>query len=100
MLFLCGGSALKYDMFCLGRLTSTYKRMLARWRTELQCLVNSGDFSEDEGIFSPALSSSCSSRDTGLGSITELLSDDDDSSVISVRLESNTSSVKDQNGKT
>jgi hypothetical protein len=75
--------------------------MLARWRTELECLTNGeGDLSEDEGIFSPALSSNCSSRDIGLGSITELLSDDEHSSVISVRLESNTTSVKDQSGET
>jgi hypothetical protein len=101
MLFLHGGSALKSVLFAAGRLTSTQKKMLARWHTELGCLVNGEDeFSEDEGIFSPALASSCSSRDTGLSSITDLLSDDDHSSVVSVRLESNTSSVKDQSGKT
>jgi hypothetical protein len=75
--------------------------MLARWRTELECPGNGeGDFSEDEGIFSPALSSNCSSRDIGPGSITELLSDDEHGSVISMRLESNTTCVKDRSGET
>jgi len=75
--------------------------MLARWRTELECRASGeGDFSEDEGIFSPALSSNCSSRDIGLGSITDLLSDDEHGSVISMSLESNTTSVKDQSGET
>jgi hypothetical protein len=75
--------------------------MLARWRTELECRASGeGDFSEDEGIFSPALSSNCSSRDIGLGSITDLLSDDEHGSVISMSLESDTTSVKDQSGET
>jgi hypothetical protein len=74
--------------------------MLARWRVELGCLVNGeGDISEDEGIFSPEIASSCSSRDTGPGSVTELLSDDDHNSVISVSLDSNTSIVTDHSGK-
>jgi len=80
-----------------GRLTSVHKKMLARWRTELECHASGeGDFSEDEGIFSPALSSNCSSRDIGLGSITDLLSDDEHGSVISMSMESNTTSVKDR----
>jgi hypothetical protein len=75
--------------------------MLTRWQTELGRLVNGeADFSEDEGIFSPEVASSCSSRDTGLGSIAELLSDDDHTSVISESPELNTSSGKDQSGKT
>jgi hypothetical protein len=88
-------------MFLSGRLAPTHKKMLARWRMELTCLVNGkGDFSEDEGIFSPETASSCSSRDTGLGSVSELLSDDDQNPVISVNLESVTSCVKEQSGKT
>jgi hypothetical protein len=88
-------------VFLSGRLAPTHKRMLARWCTELRCLVNGkGDFSEDEGIFSPEMASSCSSRDTGLGSVSELLSDDDHNSVISVNLESVTSCGKEQSCKT
>lgn len=90
-------------MFFSGRLSSTHKKMLACWRMELRCLVNSkGDFSEEEeeeGIFSPEMASSCSSRDTGLGSVSELLSDDDHNSVMAVNLESLTSCVKEQSGK-
>jgi hypothetical protein len=92
-----------------GRLSTTHKKMLARWRVELGCLANGkGDFSEEEqeeeeegggGIFSPEMASSCSSRDTGLGSVSEILSDDDHSSVISVNLESRTSCAKEQSGK-
>jgi len=75
--------------------------MLARWRTELECRASGeGDFSEDEGIFSPALSSNGSFRDTALCSITDLLSDDEHGSVISVSLESNITSVKDRSGET
>jgi hypothetical protein len=70
---------------------------------ELRYLENGkGDFSEEEeegGIFSPEMASSCSSRDTGLGSVSELLSDDDHNSVIAVNLESLTSGVKKQSGK-
>jgi hypothetical protein len=88
-------------LFFQGKLSPAHKRMLARWRIELGCLVNGeGDISEDEGIFSPEVPSSCSSRDTGPGSVTELFSDDDRNSVISISLDSNTSSVKDHNGKT
>ncbi|XP_023718040.1 uncharacterized protein LOC111870189 isoform X2 [Cryptotermes secundus] len=82
-----------------GRLAPTHKKMLARWRLELTHLVNGkGDFSEDEEIFSPETASSCSSRDTGMGSVSELLSDDDQNPVTSVNLESVTSCVKEQSG--
>ena len=75
--------------------------MLERWRKELKCRASGeGDFSEDEGIFSPAQSSNCSSRDTGLGSITDLLRDDEHGSCISMSLESNMTSVKDRSGET
>lgn len=88
-------------MFLAGRLAPTHKKMLARWRLELTHLVNGkGDFSEDEEIFSPETASSCSSRDTGMGSVSELLSDDDQNPVTSVNLESVTSCVKEQSGKT
>lgn len=90
-------------MFLSGRLSHTQKKMLTRWRMELRCLLNGkGDFSEEEeeeGIFSPEMASSCSSRDTGLGSVSELLSDDDHNSVISINLEPLTSHVKEQSGK-
>lgn len=102
LLYLEKDSVLKSGIcFFQGRIFSAHKRMLARWRTELGCLVNGeGDLSEDEGIFSPEVASSCSSRDTGPGSIAELLSDDDHNSVISISLDSNTSNVKDHTGKT
>lgn len=88
-------------MFLSGKLAPTHKKTLARWRLELARLVNGkGDFTEDEEIFSPETASSCSSRDTGLGSVSELLSDDDQNPVTSVNLESVTSHVKEQSGKT
>ena len=75
--------------------------MLERWRKELKSRESGeGDFSEDEGIFSPAQSSNCSSRDIGLGSITDLLRDDEHGSCISMSLESNMTSVKDRSGET
>ena len=88
-------------VFFVGRITSIHKKMLTCWRTELGGHASGeGNFSEDEGIFSPAPSSNCSSRDTGLGSITDPLSDDKHDSVISMSLESNTTSVKDRSGET
>jgi len=75
--------------------------MLTLWRKELRWRASGeGGFSEDEGIFSPALSSNCSSRDIGPGSITDLSSDDKHGSVISVSLESSITGVKDQSGET
>jgi hypothetical protein len=73
--------------------------MLARWRTELGCRAKvEGDFSEDEWVSSPVMFSKCSSRDVGLGR--DLLPNDEHGSVISVSLESNTTSVKDRSGET
>ena len=71
----------------LGSLNAPQKRALSAWKKEIGNQDNRElSISEDEGIFSPELPNSCSSRD--MYSVMEMLSDDDQASVRSLSVDS------------